>query len=411
MDLKEDNIKYKVFFFMFVLFSNLCDIAVDWLFYVDLKELEKGLVFGPVDSSLLYAVVAFAILSTFLNIIEISIKGLQLWNSDFGRGINDMLSLIVIFLGEMPLVIMNIITAGCREESLSIFQLAKACVILSGNLIRIVFFFVTNCKHCIQKLVNRKLFCLCLIGLILNCLGSISIFILTQTRPSSTLLPQLETPTKLFAEIEENQKYFGGVSIYFQHSVFQDLAPNRDNFIRLVRIDDIRNKYKKKIFINFQFKDSKQQLQMVLSRRVELGTWETPERFALNKTSKIIHVVNGKSQFNSYDQSLTFAFDFIPPEGLFLKQYVFGEIEYNVMVADGQSCSRVSVPLFYFRSEMSEKSHLVTEMNKTPRFYTNGDLTDISKVWKTGWMECDSTGSLNPSLNRTLDTPCVNWTH
>ncbi|ESO95355.1 hypothetical protein LOTGIDRAFT_160487 [Lottia gigantea] len=308
----------------------------------------------------------------------------------------------------MPLVILNILTAGCREESLSIFQLSKASVILFGNLIRIIFFFVTNCENCVKKLFNRKIFCLCLFGLLLNCLGSISIFILTQTRPGSTFTPEIEAPKSLFSEIEENQKYFGGVSVYFQHDVFKNLEPNRENFIRLARIDDIRSREKKKIFINFQFNDLQQHLEMFLSRKVELGTYKTPERYVYNKSSNSLHVVTDTSPVITYDQSFTFAFDFIPPVGVFLKEYVFGEIEYNVKKADGNSCSDVSVPLFYFRTELSEESHLVIDMNKTPRFYTHEDLTDISKVWKTGWMECDCTGSLKPTLNMALDAPCVN---
>jgi len=68
--------------------------------------------------------------------------------------------------------------------------------------------------------------------------------------------------------------------------------------------------------------------------------------------------------------------------------------------------------IHYFRTSteisQQENSHLLYTDGLKPRFYRNDgkDLQDIRNVWKTGWNDCETTGSMGPNWDDELQVAC-----
>jgi hypothetical protein len=126
----------QVFIFLVLLGIDSVDMISDWLFYNDMFLLEKGLVFGPMESSLINALFAFSIIGSLTFFLEVSLVGKQIFQPDDMAWIDvDYVSAVTVWIEEMPQITISVIIASCREDAVSIFQISIASVVLIGSVI------------------------------------------------------------------------------------------------------------------------------------------------------------------------------------------------------------------------------------------------------------------------------------
>lgn len=114
---------------------NVVDFVSDWLLFIDVSLLQDGLVYGPVEKSVLYALLAFSIVGTLTFTFEV----LNFWYEVFRNNAwmdSELASAITIWVEDLPQIVINVYIAWCREDAISVFQLVKASITLLGKISR-----------------------------------------------------------------------------------------------------------------------------------------------------------------------------------------------------------------------------------------------------------------------------------
>ena len=117
--------------FVLIVVLELTDLVSDWLVYADFSQMEKGLVFGPPEDAVIYALLAFSIIGTFTFFLE----AVNLWWGMFHENPwldTDLVSAVTIWIEDLPQISINVYIAMCREDPISVFQLSKASIVLIG---------------------------------------------------------------------------------------------------------------------------------------------------------------------------------------------------------------------------------------------------------------------------------------
>ena len=173
----------QVFVFLSLLAIDSADMINDWLFYNDMHLLQKGLVFGPIESSLLNTLLAFSIIGVLTFLLEVILVGREIFQPDEGSWIDiDYVSTVTVWIEEVPQITLSVIIASCREEAVSIYQISKASVVIIGCILRLIIAIIRFCfRRRKENYENEKIFksfyALFLVGLILSVIGSILVFI------------------------------------------------------------------------------------------------------------------------------------------------------------------------------------------------------------------------------------------
>ncbi|XP_050408675.1 uncharacterized protein LOC126823748 [Patella vulgata] len=404
---------------------DVADIICDWLFFVHIYYLEPGLVYGPPKQAVIWALLAMAVIGSIFLIFEManSCHGIcsgQAWVC------TDCVSLATVWFADLPQLILSLIIAACREDPVSIFQLSKASVVLLAMLIRLLLYFVRYCnkesfkeasKHNPARASVVKIRLVIFLGLLLNILASVQIFLFTQTNLTDNGI-SISTPSSAFDHEFDNDRYFKNVSILFHHPTFIYNGQNsNDNFMRLIKINNLLYNPDKKYFFNYEYQSTSTDLKMVIWKTTDSEPWQPMECYMINKTTKQITVGTNCAFFiiGPYTESIFFAFEFDAPHGLFAKQLI-GDIKYNAKVNNNIECktlqnikesmgSDVSLAVHYYRTTLSDVNHLI-QVSGQATFYGTKNLTDIKTVWKTGWCNCESTGALAPHQDTSVITPC-----
>lgn len=117
--------KYIKFFVMLIL--DLIDVGIDWFFYAQVQLIQPGLVYGPPHSTISWCLFAFCIVSVFCLFVE------TLQNADdlfFGHRIKwltqSLSNFIVIYLEDIPLLVINLIVTICRDGDPTVITVVKA---------------------------------------------------------------------------------------------------------------------------------------------------------------------------------------------------------------------------------------------------------------------------------------------
>ena len=255
-----------------------------------------------------------------------------------------------------------------------------------------------------------------MIGLIITICGAITVFLFTQSEQSPDGSLDFKTPDTLLEGKYDDAKYFKNVSIYFSHPEFQDKTDSNEvNLIRLLKINEVRNSNTDQTVRMFYKKltnssDAHVAI-LVGTNRIECFTFNYSDPGRVTMVSDCDDIRN-----NAIGQWI-FQFHFKHPS---VPSLVFGDIKYNVKAkfANGtcqntgiiinsefgsQTDAQVSPVLHYFRKREAtpEENHVFEN-----RFYKQADLVDISKVWKTGFTYCKSSGSLAPHFDDSIPVPC-----
>lgn len=435
-----DKFCFKLFVFLLVFVLDVVDLIADWLLYRDVTATQEGLVYGPIEDSLRYLLLAFSIIGSLTFTFEIINLWWEVFRNDPWLDV-DFLSAITIWIEDVPQITINVLIVACREEAISYFQLVKASVIIAGAVIRIVVSLIRYCgkkaRHDLQcARVNKssrrhvvyRIFIM--VGLILTLGGAITIFTFTQSERNPEGSLNFKIPHSIIEGEYDDQKYFHNVSIYFSHELFDwdshtATSANHLNLVQLFKVNDIRQEN-----IDRTIKIAYDQLtgptKIVISSNDMNGAMRATECFQMDRISKKLTLVTTgcttyltSTPVNEY----TLTFHYITPS---VPSLIFGDIKYNVKVKYNPAGKCISpdfaindniydhsknnkvAALHYFRNTgNSAATHHVSHTSLTEgTFFHSSSLEDISDVWKTGFAYCKSSGSLAPHTDDSITVTC-----
>lgn len=431
-----NNRCFQIFTFAMVLAFDLADMLSDWLLFRDVAHVEKGLVFGPPEMSIVYALLFFSVVGTVTFSIEIVNVWLEIF---YNQPLMDpeLLTVCTMWIEDVPQIIINIFIAMCREDAISYYQVVKAVVIILGSFIRVLMGFIRlGDRQSDEELRDAKSGCRHLTYRILTVLGLFTLFFasvivcfltLFERTPEGSI--KFDTPKDLFDEEYDSAKFFTNVSIYVHLPIleFDNTTYNTTpSWLRLTSIYDIKRKNGDTFKLSY---DSNTYTKFVLWQSVEnnRSILESKECFILDRhQKKLIKGPNNCTNFlaDNVKNSLIIKFRLIPEK---IPELIFGDINYNIRFQDKNGCHNVSqelvddireavdetshyLPTIHYykvKENVSEKNHLVWDSPTNPRFFIrDADLIDITSVWKTGFAFCQSTGSLAPHRNFSIPVTC-----
>ena len=404
----------QVFVFLVLLAIDLADMINDWLFYNDMHHLQNGLVFGPIESSLLNTLLAFSIIGVLTFLLEVILVGREIFRPDKASWIDiDYISTVTVWIEEVPQITISVIIASCHEEAVSIFQISKASVVIIGCVLRLIIAIIRFCyRRRRENYENEKIFKSCyavlLVGLILSVIGSSLVFFFSHALSDGGQI-KFQEPTEFLKMKRDTTKYYDQVGIYLDGRELPINAQMRMNYdwIKLVDLTDIeKNIYPAKKIKLSKTGSTKIQIQTILDRDSKLLKVENAECY--NKNDKWV-VSNTSQCLNLFDTNETMAditiyFNFIQQS----KHLIMGDVKYNTLYTTSPTgCSDSSgnytqLTLKYFKAKTRQDDTL-------SKFYKLEDLVPISEAWKTGFNKCKSTGSESPHWDNSIIVDYKCW--
>ncbi|XP_033748581.1 uncharacterized protein LOC117333403 [Pecten maximus] len=403
------------------------DTISDWLLYHDVVAAREGLVFGHFEDSLTTTLLVFSILGSCLFLFEIITLGVNLSRDDLPILLLDVAALLVIWLEDVPQIIINVVIVACRDQPISVVQIIKASICMLGALMKLVIAIVRFCywkrKEKIgsegTQRVNKWVRIITIPGILLIIVGSIMVFSFTQlTWDNADGSLKFQNPRRLLDGEYNTDKYFDQVGVYV-NMASKDSGPNvnmaKDEWIRLVDIDDFGER-KSAIVTHVTFGLGVSKFLSIRKPPGSLATANFSECYIKNGASWNLQSSLSKcSIMNQPTVSAVIELRYIEPEGHLL----LGDIEYNVKVYQDTTCNSVIIPstslpqlaLRYFKSRLTISSglhHLVAPQSLTEsKFYSSSHLQPITEIWKTGFLGCKFTGKSQPTYNTDIPVPCL----
>ncbi|CAL1527908.1 unnamed protein product [Lymnaea stagnalis] len=432
--------------FVFLVGNDIADFVSDWLFFAEVKVAGKGLVYGEPDQIAVWFLLFFSIVGTFTFLFEC----VNLWWESF-RGNpwidSDILSAVVIWIEDIPQIIISLYLVLCREEPISIFQLTKAAVVIIGVFVRIVVSLVKYCnKDAIRSHHHVKHKVCIMLGVILEALCAIAIFVLTQTERDAGGGVAFRVPTTVIEDTFNDQKYFTNVSIFINQPEYFDagsLDPDKSdrifNWLRLSTITKVRASPDREATFSVRYEKNPAGLlkmamyeKLVSSAAGVRATWPLLVCYSIDQMSGNISQVDDttcaqQNYFTNASSDVYIKFRFDQP-GQFFKKQVLGEIYFNMKVGHNGACTpihqythsieesrqqNINITLHYFRTNNTinptDTDYMRHNGSTAARFFRNedADLIDVTKAWKTGWMECEANGNLGPLLDPDMALDCT----
>jgi hypothetical protein len=416
--------------FLFIFLVDVADVINDWLFFADVVAAERGLVYGKPEPAIIWCLLLFSIIGVVTFIFEC----INLWWEFFRNNPwmdSDWLSAVVIWIEDVPQIIISMYLVLCREEPISIFQLSKASVILISVVVRIV---VTSVKYCNRKAMRShhhvKIKAMIMLGIIIEALGACVIFFITQTERTYSGQVSFRVPSTFLEEAYNDQRYLADVSL-FMHD--PDISGGRDpktiDWIHLNKIFGIRHMEHESVSYKLEYSTAGSSTTnlAISTKQLDSDPWTLSECYSIDKNTAIVTQVPistcSKSNFfnNSTKRFIKLWYE---RPGFLFKIKVFGDIHINIMKEQNSVCTPVSeyadsiesskrnnVPLVfhYYRTnetlQHEDMKHLLNESGVS-RFYRDSDLIDTNKVWMTGWRECEGGGNIAPIFNGGLKLSC-----
>ena len=410
--------------YLVLLLLAIADLVSDWMFFRDVAMAKKGLAYGPSRDLYKWLLLAFSITGTGVSVFEMVNLCSGILCEDQSCDL-DKVKLCVIWIGDLPLLVVSIFIAACREEAISYFQLAKACLPIAGYLIRIILIFSKSCcKKCTCKCVAFVI--ASIIGLLVSLGCSVTIFLFTQYERNPDGSLNFKIPHSVVEGKYDHEKYFANVSVYFSHDIFdppgQQTGLVDANILRLLKIDDVKSA-PDDLSINVTINNKLTAADYMIE-----GVRPAMECFTYDKTTNKIKIPIKGSCSTGFITAPTdvfyFTFHFIKPSPPGL---IFGDISYNMKyrsagyaacqypnftieneVSD-HSYKTDEAALQYFRAagnEVSDNFHIQYTSSTDGKFYHPKDLIDIEEVWRMGFAFCKCTGSLSPNRDAGLLVKC-----
>ncbi|XP_021346681.1 uncharacterized protein LOC110446049 [Mizuhopecten yessoensis] len=404
------------------------DMISDWLLYHDVVEAKEGLVFGHFENGLTTALLAFSIIGSCLFLFEIITLAFNLTRDDLPTLLLDTAALLVIWVEDVPQIVINVVIVACRDQPISVVQIIKASICMFGALIKLVIAIVRYWywRRKEEKIgskenqrINKWVRIITFPGILLIMLGSIMVFSFTQlTWDNADGSLKFQNPRRLLDGEYNTDKYFDQVGVY-ANLASKDGGPNvamaTDEWIRLVDIHDFGER-KNTIVTHVTFGVGASKFLSIQKPPGSLATANFSECYFKNGAFWVLQTSLDRCSIqNQRTVSAVIELRFVEPEGHLL----LGDIEYNSDVYLDNNCNSVIIPttqpprlsLRYFKSRLAISSgvhHLVAPVSVTEsKFYSKLHLQPITEIWKTGFLGCRFTGKSQPTHNTDLPVPCL----
>lgn len=415
-----------------LLLTDIADVITDWLFYYDVATTTKGIVYGPPSQVIQHALLAFTIIGSVCFAVEIVAVLLRRCCKDccakYGgenrfEDFDDVVSMLAVWLGDVPQLIISLLIALCKEEPISIFQLTKAIVVIFSLIFRII---ILGVKYFRDKLGknHKKIKVAIFTGNVLTFAISVVLFVLSNTEPDTV---NFRVPSTVFDETVNEKAYFENVSVFVNvPGTHNPRSTTPANLVRLVPIGDVMYSPTKETSYTIYYVNSS-------PYNVTMAIWT---KTSPSKTLQAcFSIVNYKmyqapnvscTSMKTSSQNFSAVFiklRFQPPKDIFREQ-LLGEVYVNFKKFDSKGCrdivgysdsletinSTTSIAMHYYRTNslIDTQSTYVIRDGNSVRFYRNDDkdIINVKKLWKTGWSKCEPTGSLGPVLDKNIPIDC-----
>ncbi|XP_070204401.1 uncharacterized protein [Littorina saxatilis] len=415
-----------------LMFALECfDFVNDWLLYAEYMVADKGLVYGPPDEGAVWSLLGFNILGTGFFFFELINLGRELFSDEEPWMDPTVLSAIVLWFEDVPQMGINLRISACREDPRSILQLIKASLLLADVLIHIIiacFEYRKTTKTCRDEQECRQRYIswgFIILAMIITTLGAVALLFLSLTYRGTNGKIGGHQPTTDTEEQYNELGYFENVNVFLHHPDFALSTPPKSavseaEWIRLMSINDIRNAENQIRNFNLIHEKNDSHFKMAIyQENNEQGKWTLSGCYQMELATRAMSAVNestcrGASFFNNRPTSMYINFYFEKPGTSVFRKHIFGEIYVNMKVFNNGQCTDVTTPpsIHYYRVNAvsnHDAKNLLMEGSR-PRFYRSdtNDLQDVSQVWKTGWAQCKTSGSLAPVLDSGITVECSN---
>ena len=404
---------------MWTIFGALVALSVfsiytDWSLFVDILRTRDGLVLGSPGIDILTGLGLCNSLGVIMFIFEVVNALREMWCSVIWLN-EDTVQVMTMFLVEIPSTTVNLLIALCREIAISYFQLVKAGVSIFGIFVRTIltishyFWYKKTEKH---RQLSRLLI---LIGLLYTLATSLAVFLFTYTTPDQGKSLEFRKPSSWVSESIRTGQYFQNVSIYLNRPEFSKcLGPSSgervSNWLRLASLMELVEA-EGDIQIQYKWINDSSVFAISGKYRVKDSDIDYTDCYLVPGSGCILESVNCPPALSNHSivNTVYMKFHFVEPH----VTQVLGDVLYNWRIERGSEC-RPAVKdqlgfLQYFRVNLGYNDSLpiVRKPDGALTFYqTQKSIKPVAEIWKTGYHQCEMTGSPGPNFDKTLPVSC-----
>ena len=404
-------------------------VIFDWLWVADMLRAETGLVFGPPSISIIVALIVMSSLGTVTYFCE---NGDKIYKFITGKDIFDEQTeeLLSLFLEEVPEITLNLLLAMCREIPISYFQLIKAGLAIASSALRLMkaTCYALGCKTTKRRRHQLRAFgrVILIAACIYTFATGITVFVFMYMEPKETNQDgRFYAPANVFGSTYNTERYFPNSGVFLSHPSLdqcqQDRSKNHNitghnNWIRIEVMFTYLLLGSDKMEAVYSYNDTKAMF-YVKSRRRE-------HCYDIDLTRCSITPIRPTDcEINQNASTLYLIFHHTP----MTNALVYGDVKYNATLTTSGQCSYVTGDflgrmfhghnyigqLQYFKAsyQVNTTLPLTYSSNSTaPMFYQYPQqLWNVSKAWRTGFKDCDMSGSLAPNPQPHTQLKCPTW--
>lgn len=423
------------FMFISILTLDIAEVINDAFLLKDISYLEQGLVYGPLNPSLVMmlllmsAVGTLAILFEIINILRDVCSGTP-WVD------LDLVSALVIWLEEISTISVNLVISLCHSEPISYFQLSKALIVTISVLVRLVVplirsYLTKESKELVKNPFRKSVYrFVATIGLCLALCGSVSIFTFTHVIAIDEQQFQFRLPQEIWAGKLAFEKYFDNVGIYFNH---RHLKKSKDEEV-WVKIADVEEFYDNN-GINVKFSYTLRG-DNVIDKLVVNSYNMTNERYrecytlTVDKNNSFQYVTDTPCNTNyirGITEKMIFKFNFIRPQSTL----ILGDIAYNAIHMRNSICYNTTAnstdifdtlgnhpvllgKLLYMKQEtrlqtsyrLVQRNRLTNQTSTKLLYDADHFILSADDIWSTGMYGCECTGKHGPTKDDSIPLSC-----
>jgi len=396
-----------------MLILDLVDLGIDLFFYAQMQLIQPGLVYGPPPDTLSWCLFGFCIMSAVCLIIE------TLQNADdlfFGRRITwltqSLSNFLVIFLEDIPILVINLIVTICRDGDPTLITVIKASAGIAIVVLRTVLMMLIYWLFDSKK--NR-------FTLVLDVMSSIGLFVIAGISITIQLLNTFPTDSRGLIQATDpvafnrmnyvSKKYLNGIGIF---SAWPPESDTSDQFIWLADITQVINQQSIEIRIQTDYDKNPENYTLCFTKSQNTSCYSVLNKSMsklIDDSNSIKKVLSDSSVANSgYEMSIQ-----KQPAQPFISKIGYLDYNLNKLVAANETnrnCKlETASSLLYAKyanpaANEDTISYLKSSVFGASFFSLNYDLLTVDKIWRTGVFRCQMSGDLGPKLNRNIRLVC-----
>ncbi|XP_060066476.1 mucin-3A-like [Ylistrum balloti] len=422
--------KTKFFTFTFRFLISTFDLIIDWLLLYEVIGIEQGLVFGPFPESASCLLILFSCIGTVTYIAELvlNIVDFVVEKDDFlPAGLLDNVNLVSLWVEDVPLIMMSVYMAGCRDAAVTILLLVKAFSTLLEVFVNvgiiIAKYNIDRTRTVVAKFDEKKpsrwLKIPLFISLVLMVIGSTLVFSLGSYFTDSKNVIQLPSSLDFSYETYKGMNYLQGSGVYMNFDLDQPgvVTMTSEQWMSLLTLENIRSAESQPVLVRVTYDSNPNTWLWIQSTSSDDLT--SPELSICYSTQSspmsVLTTCSDDLQMTSNATSIVFKFVYKSPSN----SKPLGDLYYNYGVSSPtniESCNDIeSAPSFslrYFKvtSNLNDISPLLFISDVSGEYYKTGvSLNSVPESGKTGLFECGCTGKSVPEQDKSISIPCLQW--